>query len=60
MVNVSWGRRLRMSRTTSGWTCRGLGANTKPMASAPMATASSASSSLVTPQILTNNVASVS
>src|SRR5687767_8074301 len=58
MVSVSWGRRLMTSRTTSGWTCRGLGANTKPMASAPMATASSASSSLVTPQILTNTVSS--
>ena len=32
----------------------GLGANTKPRASAPMATASKASSSLVIPQILTN------
>src|SRR5581483_10270518 len=53
-VRISGGSRFTMSRTTSGWTCRGLGAKTKPMASAPMATASSASSSLVTPQTLTN------
>ena len=39
---------------SSGFTCRRLGANTKPSASAPSATASSASSSLVIPQILTN------
>src|SRR4051812_29011398 len=43
-----------MSRTTSIFTWRRLGAKTKPSASAPSATASSASSSLVMPQILTN------
>ena len=53
-VTVSGGRRLTISRASAGEICRGLGANTKPKASAPRATASNASCSLVMPQILTN------